>query len=323
MEQKKKFQGNNIFWIIFLVVALYVFLGGLPVELISILAKKAGEWAPGVSFVNEYYTGTIGAVLLLVVYCLIVKKNRFILRSFLPAGKGRNHEIKVIEDTYEPTQNNTIKTLMLGLLLGFVTNFFCIACAMIHGDIKLIFDFSASQIPVILYGFLMVFIQSSSEEMWCRGFMYERIKIHYPLWVAVLANGVFFGLLHSFNDGATVFAIVSIIVCGISYSLVRWYSGSIWLVMGIHTMWNFTQNFLFGLPNSGLVSEVSIFRLDASNGTSNLIYDYGFGVESTIPAILADCTLGIVVLLLAKRNGRLGELFMSYEKKAAGIPIRD
>ena len=153
--------------------------------------------------------------------------------------------------------------------------------------------------------------------------MYERIKIHYPLWVAVLANGVFFGLLHSFNDGATVFAIVSIIVCGISYSLVRWYSGSIWLVMGIHTMWNFTQNFLFGLPNSGLVSEVSIFRLDASNGTSNLIYDYGFGVESTIPAILADFTLGIVVLLLAKRNGRLGELFMSYEKKAAGIPIRD
>ena len=70
-------------------------------------------------------------------------------------------------------------------------------------------------------------------------------------------------------------------------------------------------------------SEVSIFRLDASNRTSNLIYDYGFGVESTIPAILADCTLGIVVLLLAKRNGRLGELFMSYEKKAAGIPIRD
>ena len=65
--------------------------------------KKAGEWAPGVSFVNEYYTGTVGAVLLLVVYCLIVKKNRFILRSFLPAGKGRNHEIKVIEDTYEPT----------------------------------------------------------------------------------------------------------------------------------------------------------------------------------------------------------------------------
>lgn len=106
MEQKKKFQGNNIFWIIFLVVALYVFLGGLPVELISILAKKAGEWAPGVSFVNEYYTGTVGAVLLLVVYCLIVKKNRFILRSFLPAGKGRNHEIKVIEDTYEPTQKD-------------------------------------------------------------------------------------------------------------------------------------------------------------------------------------------------------------------------
>lgn len=317
MEQKRKFQGNNIFWIIFLVVALYVVLCGLPVELISKLAKKAGEWAPGVTFINENYTGTIGAVLVLFAYCLIVKKNRFILRSFLPAGKGRNHEIKVIEDTYEPTQNNTAKTLILGLLLGFVTNFFCIACALAHGDIKLVCDFSASQIPVMLYGLVMVFIQSSSEEMWCRGFMYERINIHYPLWVAVVVNGIFFGLLHAFNDGVTVLAVISIIVCGMSYSLVRWYSGSIWLVMGIHTMWNFTQNFLFGLPNSGLVSEVSVFRLDAVKGTSNLIYNYGFGVESAIPAILADCTLGIVVLLLAKKNGRLGELFMSHEKRAA------
>ena len=307
---------NNILFIIFLIIALYVILSSLLADWLCRLAKLTGEWAPGVTFINEYYTGTIGAILFLVVYCLVIKKNRFILRSFLPAGKGVDHETIVIEDTYQPSQNNTAKTLLLGLVLGFVTNFFCIACAMVHGDIKLIFDFSAAQIPVLLYGFVMVFFQSSSEELWCRGFMYERINIHYPLWVAVLANGVFFGLLHSFNDDVTVLAIVSITICGFSYSLVRWYSGSIWMVMGIHTMWNFTQNFLFGLPNSGLVSEVSMFRLDASNGTNNLIYNYGFGVEGAIPAIISDLTLGIVVLLLAKKNGRLGELLMSYEKKA-------
>ena len=206
---------------------------------------------------------------------------------------------------------------MLGLLLGFVTNFFCIACAMVHGDIKLIFDFSASQIPVILYGFLMVFIQSSSEEMWCRGFMYERILIHYPLWVAVLINGIFFGLLHIFNPGVSVMAILGIVICGFSYSLLRWYTGSIWITMGIHTMWNFTQNFIFGLPNSGLVSEVSVFNLDAVNAVSNLIYNYEFGVEAAIPALVVDALIGVVCIILAKRNGRLGELNMSYEKIAA------
>jgi hypothetical protein len=115
----------------------------------------------------------------------------------------------------------------------------------------------------------------------------------------------------------SVLAILDIAICGFSFSLARWYTGSIWMVMGMHAMWNFTQNLLFGLPNSGLVSEVSVFHLDAANGASNLIYDFEFGVEGALPAIIVDAAIGIVVLVLAKKNGRLGELRMSYEKKAA------
>ena len=316
-EKLRRFKGNNIIWIIFLVLLLYILLGSLVGELFYLLLYRLREWSPAVDFINFYYTYTIGAVLTLVLYCLIFKKNRFILRSFLPAGRGRDHKIRVVEDTYEPTQNNTPKMLLLGLLIGFVTNFTVIACALIHGDINLYFDFSIAQLPVLVYGLLMVFIQSSSEELWTRGFMYERLSIHYPLWAAAAVNGALFGLLHCLNEGASVLGILDIIACGISFSLLRWYSGSIWMVMGVHTMWNFTQNFLFGLPNSGLVSELSVLHLDASNGVSNLIYDYAFGVEGALPALIIDAGIGIVVLLLAKRSGRLGELRMSYEKKAA------
>ena len=133
----------------------------------------------------------------------------------------------------------------------------------------------------------------------------------------MVVNGALFGLLHCFNDGATVLAILEIATCGIAFSLLRWYTGSIWVVMGAHTMWNFTQNFIFGLPNSGLVSEVSVLHLDAANGITNLIYDHSFGVEGALPALLTDAAMGIVILLLARRDGRLGELRMSYEKKAA------
>jgi hypothetical protein len=119
-----------------------------------------------------------------------------------------------------------------------------------------------------------------------------------------------------FNQGVSVLAIADITLCGISYSLARWYSGSIWLPMGMHTMWNFTQNFLFGLPNSGLVSEVSVLHLDAANGVTNLFYDYAFGVESTITGVVVDLALGVVILIMAKKSGRLGELMLSYEKKS-------
>lgn len=316
----KRFKWNNIIWVLFITALVYVVIASIISQVMMVLVYLAfglKNLPSAVQFVNEYYTSTIGAVIVLVLYCLIFKKNRFILRSFLPKGMMKDHKILVVEDTYEPTQNNTPKTLLIGLALGFLLNFACIVCALIHGDIKLYFDFSAAEIPFMLFAFFMVFIQSSSEEMWCRGFMSERIQIHYPLWVAVLANGAFFGALHLFNEGATPLAIADIVMCGISFSLLRWYTGSMWMVMGLHAMWNFNQNFLFGLPNSGLVSEFSVFHLDAATGNPSLIYDYIFGVEGALPAIILDSTLGVVILLLAKKNGRLGELLMSYEKKAA------
>lgn len=316
-EKFHKYVENNLLWIIFLVIVLYIILGSLVSELLSRMVRGFLDITSAMAFINMWYTYTVGAVVTLVIVCAVIKKNHFILRSFLPEDVGKDHRIKVVEDTYEASQNNTVRNLMIGLLLGFLTNAGCILCAVIHGDLKFYLDFSAAMIPTFIYAFLMVFIQSSSEELWCRGYMYERILIHYPLWVAVLANGIFFGLIHMFNDGVTVLAIAGIVVCGISYSLVRWYTGSIWMAMGIHTMWNFTQNFIFGLPNSGLVSEVSILHLDAVNGVSNLIYSYEFGVESAVPSVIINSLLGIICLILAKRDGRLGELFMSYENKPA------
>lgn len=317
-QKKRRFKGNNLIWIIILVILLYIFLGELiTLAGMAFFRRLIASLSPAMHFITEYYTAVIWQILTLVMILVIVRKDRFILRSFLPAGKGKNFEINVTEDTYVASNDNTVRMLLLGLALGFITNFFCIACALIHGDIKLYYDFSASQIPVMIFALVSVFIQSTSEELWCRGFMYERILIHYPIWVAVAVNGIFFGLLHSFNPGVSVMAIVGIIICGLSYSLVRWYSGSIWITMGLHTMWNFTQNFLFGLPNSGLVSEVSVLHLDAATGVSSLIYDYAFGVEAAIPALLADGALGAAVLLLARRDGRLGELTLSYEKLAA------
>ncbi len=34
--------------------------------------------------------------------------------------------------------------------------------------------------------------------------------------------------------------------------------------MGVHMAWNYTQNIIFGLPNSGIVSGFSLFKLDAA-----------------------------------------------------------
>ena len=296
---KKTSITNRIIWILLAFFGWYMVLASTAVLFMGALLRKAfKDPSNGLVFVNEYYAPIFMSCLFFVLMCLLVKKNRFMLEIIKPTREKRS-----------------LGKLGTGILLGFLTNFFCILCALLHGDIKFYFDFSATQIPLMIYAFICVFFQSASEELWCRTFMYERISVHYPLWVAIVVNAVVFGALHSFNDGITWLAMADLIICGLAYSLLRWYSGSIWTCFGIHTMWNFTQNFIFGLPNSGLVSEASIFHLDAVNAVSNWIYSYEFGVEGAVPAVFIDLLLAAVILLLAKKQGRLGELLESRESK--------
>ncbi len=290
---------NRIIWILLAFFIWYLVVGSMFMEVaMAFLRRALPPVSNAMNFVLEYYTPLIFSVLFFLIFCLISGKNRFLLKIVKPTREGRS-----------------FSRFGIGILLGFLTNFFCILCALIHGDIKLYFDFSSSQIPVMVFAFICVFFQSTSEELWCRTFMYERINVHYPLWVAIVVNSTVFGLLHSFNPGLTALAMADLIICGLAYSLLRWYSGSIWTCMGIHTMWNFTQNFLFGLPNSGLVSEASVMHLDAATGISNLIYSYDFGVEGAVPAIFIDLLMGAVILWMAKKEGRLGELLESYESR--------
>lgn len=303
---------DNPVWILFVFLTVFIF----PVCYILIfpyyrlIDALQPRMSSGVYFVLDIYTVCIVEVIFLFLLTWIFKRNRYIWKSFLPPrkpGAACTDPDDVAAELYGRSHNR-LKMLGWGLLLGFVTNFIPICCALIHGDIKLYFEASPRQIPLFLFALVSVFIQSSSEELWCRGFLYERFHARYPLWVAIVVNGVLFGVLHVFNDGASVLSVVMIAVSGISYSLLRWYSGSIWIVIGAHTAWNFTQNILFGLPNSGIVSELSLFHLDASTGINNLIYDFTFGVEGGLPAFFMDLLLGVVCFLLAAKAGRLKEL---------------
>ena len=290
---------NRIIWILLAFFGWYILLGDICVLLFErFYSGFFPHPSDGLAFINSMYAPLFASCVFFLALCAAVGKNRFML------------------DIIKPTkERKSLGKFGTGVLLGFLTNFFCIVCALLHGDIKLYFGFSAAQIPLMIYAFICVFFQSTSEELWCRCFMYERINVHYPLWVAMVVNAAVFGGLHSFNDGITALAMTDLILCGLFYSLLRWYSGSIWTCFGIHTMWNFTQNFIFGLPNSGLVSQASIFHMDAVNAVSNWCYSYEFGVEGAVPAVLMEVLPIIVILVMAKKTGRLGELLESRESR--------
>ena len=180
--------------------------------------------------------------------------------------------------------NNNFKILMLGFLIGFVLNGFCALVAILHGDIKL--TFYKFEILNLILLFIAVFIQSSSEELIFRGFVYQRLKNRYNnIKFAIILNSILFAVLHLGNNGISAAGFIDILLSGVFFRWMFCAFDSIWLVMACHTTWNFTQNILLGLPNSGTVSKYSIFIMDVNSATSSFAFDKNFGLEGAALSI--------------------------------------
>lgn len=251
-----------------LVGDLLIVLLGAGISLISEAFAASDAWG-----MAQLYLAFIGIWVLVLLRIRLSKKDRSILTAIGPRARGNNG-----------------KMLLVGAAIGFGLNAFCILIAWLHKDIVLYFD---SFRPIALAGlFIAVFVQSSAEELACRGFLYQKLLRSYrnPA-VAIIGNSLFFGILHLLNDGVTVLSIVNIVVVALLFSLIVYYTDSLWCAFMAHAVWNYTQNIIFGLPNSGIVSSFSVFKLDASTAMNSFAYNVGFGIEGTV---VAD-----VVLILA------------------------
>ena len=133
-----------------------------------------------------------------------------------------------------------------------------------------------------------------------RGYMMGAIRDRYNVWVAAAVNSLFFGALHLLNPGITVLSFVNIVAVGLALSVVMIKLESLWFCIAMHTAWNFSQSIFFGLPNSGIVSEGSLFHLEAARGS--VLYSAAFGVEGAITTTLVLLALTLCVLLAARRG---------------------
>ena len=271
--------------IIMLQFILLVMLGsllGFPFDLIFSFFSEEGSNALVVTIASYFYF--IGFWLCYFLFCSVFKSQRPLLKVPSTAIKGNN-----------------IKMLLLGLLIGFGTNAICIGAAALRKDIFLYYD-SFPVVPIILL-FIAVFVQSSGEELLCRGFLYQRLRKTYKNpWVAILVNPFLFSAMHIANPGMTVLAALNIFVVGVLFGVMVYYFDSIWMAMAMHTAWNFTQNIIFGLPNSGIVSSYSIFKLDAATARSSAFYDVEFGVEATITALVVLSVSTLIVIYIGEKN---------------------
>ena len=254
-----------------------------PVYLICRTAIKDA----GTMFLLEY-TIFLGIWIVTLLYCRFAEIEIF--NSFKSGRRGGR-------------KGNTFKNLAIGLLIGFVLNGLCAFVAFLHND--LVLSFSSFDIVYLVFGLLTVFIQSGAEELVARGYLYGAIESRYGVVIAFIINSLLFAALHGANHGITFIAIIHLIATSVVMSLCVWRYDSLWMAMGIHTAWNYTQSLLLGLPNSGIVSEKALLHLDAAS--DSLFYSSAFGLEGGITAVILQLALIAVMQKQHFDNGKQSE----------------
>ena len=134
-------------------------------------------------------------------------------------------------------------------------------------------------------GLMLALSSGIMEEILFRGLLFRVSAKILGTWGALLLTAALFGAVHVFNPGATVSSSLAIaleagILLGAAYAA----TARLWLPMGLHIAWNFTEGPLFGMTVSGGSMGAGLLR-GALSGP-RILTGGQFGPEASIIAVL-------------------------------------
>jgi membrane protease YdiL (CAAX protease family) len=274
--KKAKHQFNPIINLLISIVLIFLsqFLVIIPMFIISIISLIQSNSLSismdnqTLSLISLFSTGFL--IILCILYCKFIEKRN--LRSIGLIKKG------------------AFKEYSLGLIVGLVMFSAIILILFLSGQLSFI-DVTLSSLPIIILYFLGFMIQGASEEFLCRGFLLNSIAAKNEIIFAIILNSSLFGFLHIFNAGFSILPLINIILVGIFFSVYAYRTDNIIGVCAIHSMWNFAQGNIYGIPVSGMNMGASILQIN--NFSDSLLSGGTFGAEGGLA-----CTIVLIISIL-------------------------
>lgn len=193
------------------------------------------------------------------------------------------------------------RELGLGLLIG--AGLYA-ACEMILMALGIYRIDGLNPLSYMVPAIAMAISSSVYEELLFRGVLFGSVEKWFGSWIALVVSSLVFGLTHLINpqgtlEGALFIAVEAGILLAAAYMLTR----RLWLSIGFHMAWNYTQSAIFSGIVSGNDAEQGLVR-STINGP-NWLTGGNFGVESSMLALLLCTSTGVVMLVMAVRRGRI------------------
>ncbi len=173
-------------------------------------------------------------------------------------------------------------------------------------------------VSIMIPAIAMALSSGFLEEMLFRGALFRIVEEWLGSWASVIISSVVFGFVHLMNPSATLTGAIFIsIEAGLLLAAAYMLTRRLWLGIGFHISWNYTQSAVFGGIVSGGVFEPGLFTTVITG--PELITGGSFGLEaSLIPCILATST-GAYLAYKAVQRGHVVLPFWSQSKDTPAL----
>ncbi len=142
------------------------------------------------------------------------------------------------------------------------------------------------------------------EELLFRGALFRIVEEWLGSWISLVVSSLVFGLVHLANPAGTVIGALYIsIEAGLLLAAAYMLTRRLWLSIGFHMAWNYTQSAIFSGIVSGSVADPGLIRSNIKG--PDLLTGGSFGLESSVIAFLLCTTTGIIILVMAVRRGNI------------------
>lgn len=193
------------------------------------------------------------------------------------------------------------RELGIGLLVGAGLYTACELVLMALGIYRIT---GLNPVNYLLPAVAMAISSSVFEELLFRGVLFRSVEAWLGSWAALVASSLVFGLSHLANpqgtiEGAVYIAIEAGILLGAAYMLTQ----RLWLSIGFHLAWNYTQSAIFSGIVSGNDAAEGLVRSTIKG--PDWLTGGSFGLESSVLALCLCTTTGIIMLVMAVRRGNI------------------
>lgn len=192
-----------------------------------------------------------------------------------------------------------VRETAAGLGLGFGLMSVIVAVAAILGVYRIVGWGSTDSLLFNL--FAVALLPGFREELLFRGILFRWLEQFGGSWLALLVTSALFGIAHIANPNASYFSSFAIameagLLLGGAYMLTR----NLWLAIGLHAGWNFTQGFIYDVPVSGLDTQGIV---SARLSGPELLSGGQFGFEASLIALIVATIAGLWLVVKAVRKG--------------------